>query len=85
MTDTRKKLLKQIQIYSFAVNEAALYLDTHTDDRAALAYYDKYRNLLREAKCAYEKNYGPLTMYGVNTENSWSWVMDPWPWEYDAQ
>ena len=85
MTDTRKKLLWQIQVYSFAVNEAVLYLDTHTNDRAALAYYDKYRNLLREAVQMYEKNYGPLTMYGVESADSWTWVMDPWPWEYDAQ
>lgn len=79
------KLMRQIQAYAFAVNEAVLYLDTHTEDRAALAYYTKYRNLLKNAVQTYEENYGPITMYGVNAENSWSWFMDPWPWEYDAQ
>lgn len=85
MTDPKKKLLKQIQVYAFAVNEAVLYLDTHTDDRAALAYYDKYRGLLKEAVHMYEEKYGPLTMYGADASCSWTWVMDPWPWEYDAQ
>jgi len=85
MNDSRRKLLKQIQILSFTVNEAVLYLDLHPEDKAALAYYDKYRNLLREAIHSYEKNYGPITFCGVEAGCSWSWVMDPWPWEYDAQ
>ena len=81
----KKKLLRQIQVYAFAVNEAVLYLDTHTEDRAALAYYEKYRTLLKEAIRMYESKYGPLTMYGADASCSWTWVTDPWPWEYDAQ
>lgn len=85
MTNSRTKLMKQIQVYAFAVNEAVLYLDTHTEDKAALAYFNKYRALLREAIQAYEKNYGPITVDGVQNDCSWSWVLDPWPWEYDVQ
>ena len=85
MTNSRTKLMKQIQVYAFAVNEAVLYLDTHTEDKAALAYFNKYRALLREAIQTYEKNYGPITADGVQSDCSWSWVLDPWPWEYDAQ
>lgn len=83
MTNSRNRLLRQIQIYAFAVNEAILYLDTHTDDAAALAYYDKYRARLREAIRTYEENYGPITADTVNTANGWSWVKEPWPWEYE--
>lgn len=85
MTDAKRKLLRQIQVYAFAVNEAALYLDTHTGDSAALHYYDQYRNLLEQATACYEEHYGPLTMYGVESADSWTWVTDPWPWEFDAQ
>ena len=85
MTNLRTKMMKQIQVYAFAVNEAVLYLDTHTDDKAALAYFNKYRTRLREARQTYEKNYGPITADGVQSDCSRSWVLDPWPWEYDAQ
>ena len=76
---------REFMSLDFAVNEAVLYLDTHTDDQAALAYYDKYRTLLREAVRKYEDSYGPLTMYEADAGRSWTWVADPWPWEYDAQ
>ena len=49
MNDMRKRHMKQIQTYAFAVKEAVLYLDTHPEDKTALAYFDKYRKLLREA------------------------------------
>ena len=36
--NTRAALLRRVQIARFAAHEAALYLDTHPDDAAALAY-----------------------------------------------
>ena len=56
----REKLLKRVQMYQFAVTDAALFLDTHPDCAQALAYYNKYKKLLEEAKNAYEKAFGPL-------------------------
>ena len=81
---TQSRLMKQIQSYGFAVNEAVLYLDTHPNDKTALAYYDKYRRLLREAIRGYEARYGALRADHVNTEDGWDWVREPWPWEYDC-
>ena len=83
-TNTQARLMKQIQIYGFAVNEAVLYLDTHPSDRAALAYYGKYRNLLREAEDAYISRFGPLTIRNAETDQGWRWSTDPWPWEWEA-
>ena len=34
----RRKLMRQIQVFSFAVYEAALYLDSHPDDKRAMEY-----------------------------------------------
>ena len=79
----QKKLLKQIQIYSFAVVETTLYLDGHPCDKRALAYYNKYNGMLAELKAKYESKYGPLTSFS-NTECTWKWVDGPWPWEYEA-
>ena len=77
----RRKLMKLIQQYSFAVTEAVLYLDTHPMCSKALKFYNKYNRLRSEAVELYEKKYGPLTMYGGNCEDRWQWVIDPWPWE----
>ena len=84
MNDMKRRHMKQIQAYAFAVTEAVLYLATHPEDRAALSYFDKYRKLLREATRTYEEHYGPITADGPATSRGWAWVLEPWPWEIDA-
>lgn len=84
MNDMKRRHMKQIQAYSFAVKEAVLYLDTHPDDKAALAYFDKYRQLLWEATRNYEEHHGPITADATDTSRGWAWVLEPWPWELDA-
>ena len=33
----------------------------------------------------YEKNFGPLTVGGVDDNaDSWTWIQGPWPWELEA-
>ena len=78
----RSKLFKQIQMYSFSVYEAALYLDGHPKDRRALEYYRQQKAILSELYAKYEKHYGPLTLCGNECENEWKWTDSPWPWEY---
>ncbi len=79
----KKYLMKQIRAYSFAVYEAALYLDGHPDDSRAMEYFEKWNGKLAEATDKYEKRYGPLTIYGAGGRD-WRWTADPWPWEYDS-
>ncbi len=82
-TNEKKRLERQIQIYSFAVYEAALYLDSHKCDSRALSYYNNANAKLKALTESYEKSFGPLTIHG-NTGDSWSWTDGAWPWEYDA-
>lgn len=77
----QKKLKKMIETYSFVLYETALYLDTHPDCRPALRYFAKYREKLTDAVRLYEEEYGPVTMYGNKSVDSWNWVEQPWPWE----
>ena len=78
----KKELMDKINQYSFAVNEANLYLDTHPFDTEALAYFQKYRELRVEAIKEYAKYYAPLAIdYAVCDKTPWSWVNEPWPWE----
>ena len=79
------ELLKFITEVSFALNDVTLYLDTHPDDCEALKYYEKYKKQRHQAVCEYEKCYGPLLAYNVNSDNKWSWICTPWPWEGECR
>ena len=73
--------LTELQVMSFAIQELALYLDTHRDDAEALAMYKTYQKLYAEAKDEYQMCCGPLNHQAV-TPGGYSWLDDPWPWEY---
>ncbi|WP_077611644.1 spore coat protein CotJB [Clostridium sp. Marseille-P2415] len=74
-------LLQQVYVYSFAMDDVALFLDTHPDNREALDYFFYVSDLREQAMEAYEEQCGPLMVEGVMDENYWTWINDPWPWE----
>ena len=76
--------LTELQVMAFAIQELALYLDTHTDDAEALDLYRSYQKLYAEAKDVYQKCCGPLNHCSV-TEGGYTWLDGPWPWEYKKQ
>ena len=73
--------LTELQAISFAIQELALYLDTHRDDLEALELYRTYQRLHDEGKALYEKKFGPLNHISMG-EGGYKWLDDPWPWEY---
>ncbi len=76
---TKEELMREIMCHEFAINDLALYLDTHSTDEKALKLHNKYCNDLNKVKNMYQKMYGPLT---INYPcNSWRWRESPWPWE----
>lgn len=84
MMSDKQQLLRDVQIVSFLVKDVQLFLNTHPTDENALSFFDYYNKLLASLTADYEAKYGPLTVYGVNAENGWSWIKDPWPWEKEA-
>ena len=80
----KKQLLQDIQTVSFLIKDAQLFLNTHPTDENALSFFDYYNKLLSSLTANYEAQYGPLTVYGVNIEDGWSWIEEPWPWEKEA-
>ncbi len=79
---SRKELMEKINQYSFAVNEANLFLDTHPFDQEALDYFQKYRALRVDAIREYDKYFAPLIIDHTESDKiPWSWVSEPWPWE----
>lgn len=79
----RDEALRKVQMYDFALTDTGLFLDTHPDNRAALAFYRDTREKYLEAREAYEDCFGPLTAEATDVENGWSWVETPWPWEME--
>lgn len=73
--------LTELQTMGFAIQELALYLDTHRDDQEALSLYRTFQKMYEEGREMYEKEYGPLTHQSM-TEGEYRWLNDPWPWEY---
>ena len=73
--------LTELQSMSFALQELALYLDTHREDREALELYRTMQQMYAQCREQYESTCGPLThMSPVGDE--YKWLCDPWPWEY---
>ena len=79
----RKELLHWINVVSFAVYDAQLFLDTHPDCKDALEYFYEYNQLRNEALKEYAKYYGPLTIdtAAASCSDRWNWINEPWPWQ----
>lgn len=80
----REKLLKQLQMYHFAVVDAGLFLDTHPNDKEALNYFNKAKKLADGAREDFEKKYGPVMMTSTEGHTKWEWALKPWPWESEV-
>ncbi len=79
----KKDMLQWINVVSFAVDDAKLFLDTHPEDTAALEYFEEYSKLRNQALSEYAKYYTPLTIDTVidSRTDKWNWTQEPWPWQ----
>lgn len=75
------KLLRDVQMADFAMQEAALFLDGHPKNERALEYFKKHQEMAFKARQEYEEECGPLTFSHVENDCYWDWVDGPWPWE----
>ena len=86
MVNTKEKAVTpktELQVMAFAIQELALYLDTHRDDNEALELYRAYQDMYHQGMAAYAKKYGPLN-HRAPGKGPYAWLDDPWPWEYCA-
>lgn len=74
----KDKLIMRLSSIQFAIQEFRIYLDTHKDDVEAQEMYESYKKKYKVLKDEYEKEYGPLTLNGKNSDE---WLKDPWPWD----
>ncbi|MGE5380160.1 MAG: spore coat protein CotJB [Methylocystaceae bacterium] len=82
MRSDRKKLLEEVMAWDFTLIELNLFLDTHPDDRQAMADYNAALKQSAVVRAKYEKDFGPLTaMSPYATNSTFEWIEEPWPWE----
>ncbi|MCD8084048.1 MAG: spore coat protein CotJB [Clostridiales bacterium] len=91
----RTTLLRQIDEISFTVDDLKLYLDTHPTDAQALNAFDLAMSERKQLLEHYSREYEPLTMNCVDTENNnqtgryssypgqkhFTWSDGPLPWD----
>ncbi len=71
----------ELQVLAFAIQELALYLDTHRDDMEAVELYQAYQKMYQECMKKYSEEIGPLNHRELS-KGKYRWLDDPWPWEY---
>ena len=74
--------MSELQALNFAIQELALYLDTHREDREALELYRKYQQMYAKCQQEYKRSRGPMNHMEVSDGEAYQWLDDPWPWEY---
>lgn len=73
--------MSELQALAFAIQELALYLDTHREDQEALELYQAYQQMYHNCMMEHTKSRNPLN-HRTPTEGPYRWLDDPWPWEY---
>lgn len=77
--------MTQMQMLAFAIQELALYLDTHRDDAEALMLYRNYQKMYEKFEAEYRRKYGPTNHFAEGFGSEYRWLDDPWPWEYQGK
>jgi spore coat protein JB len=80
----KEKLMREIQEVGFALVDLNLFLDSHPDNKLALDFFEDMQIKYAQLQADYEMEFGPLTAFDTNTEQGWTWVQSPWPWELEA-
>ena len=77
--------LGELMALDFVCHELVLYLDTHCDDTEAFEMLQSVQKLSKAAHEKYVKLYGPLMHKDLEYAKSFTWLKNPWPWDYCAR
>ena len=84
-SNERDRLMKEIQLCTFSLVEANLYLDTHPCDQEALRFYEKTESVCRSFESNTNKNMEKLqSMMTVSFTGPGSMSHGRGRWGYDV-
>jgi spore coat protein JB len=84
MNNDKKNLLAQLSGLEFCAHDVALYLDTHPEDKRAIAEYNRLAGEADAVRGEYQRAYGSIfSDIGQSDPSVFSWIEEPWPWEGD--
>lgn len=72
----------EMMAIDFVVHELGLYLDTHAEDEEAFAVFQSFLAMRKEAHRRYRDLCGPIMKSDLLGADRFSWLNDPWPWDY---
>ena len=73
----------ELQTAAFLIQELALYLDTHPNDKEAFELYQAYQKAYYKAMMEFNEK-APIKHALPARGDRYRWLDDPWPWEYAA-
>ncbi|WAH38346.1 spore coat protein CotJB [Alicyclobacillus dauci] len=75
--------MHELQSVDFVLVELTLYLDTHPDDKQALAQFQQFQKRKQNLVQQFESAFGPMYEFGMSPADgtSWKWAETPWPWQ----
>ena len=79
-----KVLKKRFVEIEFAITEVVLYLDAYPECGEALAYYHRLVEEREMLINSINTQCGPMTHFDNVSKDTWTWVLGPWPWKYEA-
>ena len=79
--DSKREAMKKLMAADFAAYDLQLFLDTHPDDKEAMALYTDAVRKAALARNEYEANYCPVTAASAAGKMPWQWIVSPWTWE----
>ena len=74
--------LRELMALDFVTEELGLYLDTHASDTQAFETFKSFLKLYEEGRKEYVARFGPLGLSDLSDAKSYTWLNDPWPWDY---
>ncbi len=83
--DLKSTPMTEMMAIDFVADELELYLDTHRGDAEAFAMYQTFLALKKEARERCVKLCGPVGQTDMQGMNSYVWLDNPWPWDYQPQ
>ena len=73
-TNEKERLMYEIQMYNFGMNDLVLYLDTNPKDQNALVKFSNLQDEYKRAVRNYENRFGPINLTSDSLDRL------PWPW-----